>query len=143
MRHALRSAVKQGEPEALQILGFVPATGVRAREIQITPAVASIGQSVTFTVELVNEGTVSKQLLVNLRVHFMKASGRPSPKVFTVKELELGPGGSAQFLKTISLAQHTTRTHYPGHHRVEVLVNGRVSGAGEFDVVAESRVSHL
>jgi 3-methyladenine DNA glycosylase AlkC len=143
VRHALRSAVKQGEPEALQILGFVPATGVRAREIQITPAVASIGQSVTFTVELVNEGTVSKQLLVNLRVHFMKASGRPSPKVFTVKELELGPGGSAQFLKTISLAQHTTRTHYPGHHRVEVLVNGRVSGAGEFDVVAESRVSHL
>jgi 3-methyladenine DNA glycosylase AlkC len=92
VRHALRSAVKQGEPEALQILGFVPATGVRAREIQITPAVASIGQSVTFTVELVNEGTVSKQLLVNLRVHFMKASGRPSPKVFTVKELELGPG---------------------------------------------------
>jgi hypothetical protein len=55
----------------------------------------------------------------------------------------LGRGASAQFLKTISLAQHTTRTHYPGHHRVEVLVNGRVSGAGEFDVVAESRVSHL
>jgi 3-methyladenine DNA glycosylase AlkC len=142
VRHALRSAVKQGDPEALQILGLVPAIGVRVRDIQITPAVASIGQSVTFTVELVNEGTASKQLLVNLRVYFMKASGRPSPKVFAVKELDLEPGGSARLVKTISLAQHTTRTHYPGHHRVEVLVNGRVSGTGAFDVVAESRISH-
>jgi 3-methyladenine DNA glycosylase AlkC len=142
VRHALRSAVKQGDPEALQILGLVPAIGVRVRDIQITPAVASIGQSVTFTVELVNEGTASKQLLVNLRVHFIKASGRPSPKVFAVKELDLEPGGSARLVKTISLAQHTTRTHYPGHHRVEVLVNGRVSGTGAFDVVAESRISH-
>jgi 3-methyladenine DNA glycosylase AlkC len=142
VRHALRSAVKQGDPEALQILGLVPAIGVRVRDIQITPAVASIGQSVTFTVELVNEGTASKQLLVNLRVYFMKASGRPSPKVFAVKELDLEPGGSARLVKTISLAQHTTRTHYPGHHRVELLVNGRVSGTGAFDVVAESRISH-
>jgi hypothetical protein len=62
--------------------------------------------------------------------------------VFTVKELELEPGGSARLVKTISLAQHTTRTHYPGRHRVEVLVNGRVSGTGAFDVVAESRISH-
>ncbi len=139
VRHALRSAVKRGEPEALEILGFVPATGVRVREIHIAPPVVSIGESVTFSVELANEGSTTKQLLVELRVHFVKANGRPSPKVFALKELGLPPWGSARLMKTISLAQHTTRTHYPGQHRVEVVVNGRASGAAVFDVIADSR----
>jgi 3-methyladenine DNA glycosylase AlkC len=140
VRHALRSAVKRGEPEALEILGFLPATGVQVREVHIAPAVASIGDSVTFTLDLSNDGSAMQQLLIELRVHFVKANGRPSPKVFALKELELRPHRSVQLTKAISLAQHTTRTHYPGQHRVEVLVNGRPSATGVFDIVAESRI---
>jgi 3-methyladenine DNA glycosylase AlkC len=143
VRHALRSAVKRGEPEALEILGFVPATGVRVRDIQIAPAVASIGDSVTFTVELGNEAATKQHLLVELRVHFIKANGRSSPKVFALKELDIESGGSARLTKTISLVQHTTRTHYPGQHRVEVLVNGRANGASVFDVIAGSPIRLL
>jgi 3-methyladenine DNA glycosylase AlkC len=140
VRHALRSAVKRGEPEALEILGFLPATGVQVGEIDITPAMASIGDSITFTVELSNEGSATQRLLIELRVHFVKANAHPSPKVFALKELELRPNGSVQLTKKISLAQHTTRTHYPGQHRVEVLVNGRPSATGVFDIVAKSRL---
>jgi 3-methyladenine DNA glycosylase AlkC len=140
VRHALRSAVKRGESEALEILGFLPATGVQVRDIHIAPAVASIGDSITFTVELSNDGSATKQLLIELRVHFVKANGKPSPKVFALKELVLRPNGSVQLSKTISLAQHTTRTHYPGQHRVEVLVNGRPSATSVFDIVAEGRI---
>jgi 3-methyladenine DNA glycosylase AlkC len=140
VRHALRSAVKRGEPEALEILGFLPATGVQVRDVHIAPAVASIGDSITFTVELSNEGSATQRLLIELRVHFVKANARPSPKVFALKELELRPNGSVQLTKKISLAQHTTRTHYPGQHRVEVLVNGRPSATSVFDIVAESRI---
>ena len=140
VRHALRSAVKRGESEALEILGFLPATAVQVREIHIAPAVASIGDSVTFTVDLSNDGSATQQLLIELRVHFVKANTHPSPKVFALKELELRLNGSVQLSKTISLAQHTTRTHYPGQHRVEVLVNGRPSRTGVFDIVAESRI---
>jgi 3-methyladenine DNA glycosylase AlkC len=140
VRHALRSAVKRGDPEALEILGFLPATGVQVRDVHIAPPVASIGDSITFTVELSNEGSATQRLLIELRVHFVKANAHPSPKVFALKELELRPNGSVQLTKKISLAQHTTRTHYPGQHRVEVLVNGRPSATAVFDVVAESRL---
>lgn len=135
VRHALRSAVKRGDPDALQILGFVPAGAVTVRTIDVTPAVVPIGESVTFTVELANEGSSTERLLVDLRVYFVKANGKPSPKVFKVKALELDPQTSARLTKTISFAQHTTRTHYPGLHRVEVLVNGRATGALDFDIV--------
>ena len=139
IRHALRSAVKRGEPAALEILGFGEATAASVREIRVVPAVVPIGESVTFAVELANEGSSTERLLVDLRVHFVKANGRPGPKVFKLKELELQPQASAHLVKTISLAQHTTRTHYPGRHRVEVLVNGRASATYLFDVVAERR----
>jgi 3-methyladenine DNA glycosylase AlkC len=139
IRHALRSAVKRGEPAALEILGFGKATAASVREIRVAPAVVPIGESVTFSVDVTNEGSSTERLLVDLRVHFVKANGRPSPKVFKLKELDLAPHASAELTKTISLAQHTTRTHYPGPHRIEVVVNGRVSAAHVFDVVGERR----
>ncbi len=129
IRHALRSAVKRGDPAALEILGFGEATAAVVREIRVVPAIVPIGETVTVAVELANEGSSTERLLVDLRVHFVKANGRPSPKVFKLKELDLAPHASAELTKTISLAQHTTRTHYPGPHRVEVLVNGRASAA--------------
>ena len=135
IRHALRSAVKRGDPAALEILGYLPAVAVSVRDVHIAPAMVPIGESVTVSVELANDGASTEQLLVDLRVHFVKANGRASPKVFKITELGLEPGESARLAKTISLAQHTTRTHYPGRHRVEVLVNGRASGAQTFDIV--------
>lgn len=62
---------------------------------------------------------------MDLAVHFVKARGEPRPKVFKVRSLTLAPGAEAHLSKTLSLAQHTTRTHYPGRHRVEVLLNGQ------------------
>jgi 3-methyladenine DNA glycosylase AlkC len=136
VRHALRSAVKRGDPEALAVLGYGTDPAVAIRDVRIEPAVARIGGAVTVGVELANEDAGTQRLLVDLRVHFVKASGKTSPKVFKLKELELEAGGSARLAKSISLAQHTTRTHYPGRHRVELLVNGRAREAGAFEVVA-------
>jgi 3-methyladenine DNA glycosylase AlkC len=134
IRHALRSAVKRGDPEALEVLGYEAAT-ISVRDVRVSPAVVPIGGSVTLTAELANETTSRQRLLVDCRVHFIKANGAARPKVFKVKELDLEPDGTARLAKTISLAQHTTRTHHPGRHRVELLVNGQASEAGTFDVI--------
>ncbi len=69
-------------------------------------------------------------VVVDLAVHFVKARGDTKPKVFKLRSLTLEPGGEARLSKTISLAQHSTRTHHPGRHRVDVLLNGNaVPGA--------------
>ena len=36
----------------------------------------------------------------------------------------------------VSLAEMTTRKHYPGTHRVEALINGRVEPLGSFALTA-------
>ena len=71
-------------------------------------------------------------MVVDLGVHFVKASGKATPKVFKLRSLKLEPGASTTIKKRISLAQQTTRTHFPGRHVVDVRINGRVMEAGAF-----------
>jgi hypothetical protein len=56
--------------------------------------------------------------------------------VFKLREVDVPPGAAVRLAKRVSLAQHTTRTHHPGTHRIEVLVNGAVRASAEFEVAA-------
>lgn len=135
VRHALRSAVKRGESEALAVLGFGKPVRVSVRKVRIMPPRPAIGSSIVIACELVNETSTARRLLVDLRVQYVKANGRHSPKVFKLKAVELAPRATLQLKKVLSLAQRTTRTHYPGRHRVELMVNGRAHLLGAFEVV--------
>jgi 3-methyladenine DNA glycosylase AlkC len=57
-------------------------------------------------------------------------------KVFKLAAGELAPGETMPLRKRLSLRQMSTRTHHPGVHRVEALVNGVALPVGEFEVVA-------
>lgn len=125
IRHALRSAVKRGDQGALRILGFGDGDGAEVRRLRAEPTRVTIGDAVRITFDLANTGDSPRSFNADLRVHFVRANGGSGPKVFKVRVVELEPGTSAALTKSISLRQHSTRTHYPGRHRVEVVVNGR------------------
>ena len=135
VRHALRSAVKRGDPEALDILGYGSSEGAIIESVMIEPPEVEIGQRVQVSFGLVNDLATPASYNVDLVVHFVKASGSTSPKVFKVRSVELGPGEGTRLSKTISVAQHTTRTHYPGEHRLDLVVNGSPRTAGSFLLV--------
>lgn len=130
--HALRSAVKRGEPGALKVLGCDQAVKVKMGDVVITPARPAIGGFVRVDFSLRNPGKQSQRIMADLRIHFVKANGKTSPKVFKLKQINLEPGESLAFGKTVSVAVQTTRKPYPGIHRVEVLLNGRPHLLGEF-----------
>lgn len=121
--HALRSLVKRGDPGALAVLGYGDEAKVKLGAITL-PASARIGERLDFDFELVSTGASTQRLLVDFAVHFVKSSGGTSPKVFKLTQLELGPKQRAVVKGRVSLRQHTTRTHFPGAHRLEALVNG-------------------
>lgn len=133
IRHALRSAVKRGEREALEVLGFGPPSGVEARAVAI-PRRVRLGSTVELRFEVLNRSRRSQALEVDLAVHFMKARGETRPKVFKVRSVTLAPGEAVVLDKRISFEQLTTRRHYPGRHPLEVLVNGQALPLGELDV---------
>jgi hypothetical protein len=56
--------------------------------------------------------------------------------VFKGWKLALAPGETRALTKRHSLRPVTTRTLYPGLHRVDVLVNGSAVAAAAFDLRA-------
>jgi 3-methyladenine DNA glycosylase AlkC len=136
IRHALRSAIKRGDAGALGLMGAGDVTGLVVTGSAVDPLQTTIGESVTMMVAVANEGTETRGVMLDLRVHFVKADGRTSPKVFKGASFELAPGATREVRKRISLKQHTTRTHQPGAHAVEAVLNGTTVPIGAFDLVA-------
>jgi 3-methyladenine DNA glycosylase AlkC len=134
VRHALRTLVKKGNQDALEILGFGSDSPAILDEVTCEPKKASIGGNVRIEVTVFNPSQAETGALVDFRVHFVKGKGSTSPKVFKGGERYLGPGERATVRKTISLAQQSTRTHYPGLHRIEVMLNGVTFPGCTFDL---------
>ena len=134
VRHALRSLLKEGNRGALDILGYGDANHIAIEQTQVMPEKASIGGSFSVQFDLVNQDSLPKNYMIDFRVHYIKANGKASPKVFKLKTAELQPGERMTFQKTVSLKELTTRKHYPGVHEVDVIVNGRVEPLGAFEL---------
>lgn len=132
IRHALRSLTKAGHPGALAVLGFGTTGAVEVGDPTIDPGEARIGDRVTISFTVTSLAEHDLPVRVDLRVHYPRARGKTSAKVFQVGTSTIRHGGSATFRKTISLAQMTTRRHFSGPHRVEALVNGEPYQLGSF-----------
>lgn len=137
VEHALRWLVKAGHTGAIRALGFRGGEGIVVTGT-VSPARVNIGDRVTVSISLRNGGQVPCRAAVDYAVHFVKADGRARPRVFKGREVELGPGDSATVERRLSLLQRTTRTHYPGLHRVEAMVNGVAHRLGNFRIRAPS-----
>ena len=155
IRHALRTLVKRGDPAALELLGHAGADHLAVADVTIDPVEVSVGGTVRILATVADTRPVpgalepsasgqgpdesqvesGEEVAVDFVVHFVKANGSSAPKVFKGGRRGLGPGEQVQFTRSVSVAQMSTRTHYPGVHRVEVQVNGRRFDGGQFVVL--------
>jgi 3-methyladenine DNA glycosylase AlkC len=135
IRHALRSAVKRGDAGALRILGFGDAKGPAVQGKRIAPKRVHIGDSITVAFEVANTGTKPSRVMVDFRIHYVKANGTSSAKVFKLKALELAPGESLSVHKKISVNDMSTRKHYAGRPAVDAILNGEIMPLGFFSLL--------
>jgi 3-methyladenine DNA glycosylase AlkC len=138
VEHALRSAVKRGSPGALGLLGYGQKASIAIENVRFEPPRVAIGGRVAISVGLRSRSRAPQSLLVDVAVHFVKANGTTSRKVFKLKRIELPPRGRSELRMVVSLAVHTTRKPQPGVHDVDVIVNGTAHRAGSFRVFATS-----
>ena len=136
IEHALRSAVKRGDPDALKLLGYGKKPAVAIEDVSFAPRRVTIGGKVTVTFTVRSKSREPQDLLVDLAVHFVKARGNSSKKVFKLKRVQLPPRSAIELSNSVSLKIHTTRKPQPGKHSVDVLVNGAAFKVGSFDVTA-------
>ena len=133
VKHALRSLVKQGHTGALKILGYGPPK-VKLVNFEVQTSVVQFGDALEFSFELQSESHKSQKLIVDYVIHFVKANGTRSAKVFKLSLRVLGSGECLQLERMHKIREITTRKYYAGGHRVEVQVNGENLGGGDFEL---------
>jgi len=133
--HALRLLVKQGHHGALSVLGAGAPPEVTVLDVTIDPPSLRIGGRLRVSMTINSVGQTPQDLIADMVVHYVKANGRTSAKVFKLRRQTLAPGQAMQLSKTLSLADMTTRKHHPGRHVVEVQANGQSFALGAFDLL--------
>jgi len=134
LRHALRGLVKAGHPRVWPLLGFDPDPPVRAA-LQSGQSSVRRGGEWKFKVELTNTSAHEIKLVLDYQMHFVRARGPRSAKVFKLRELRLAPGEARLIEKAHSFKPVTTRRDYPGVHKLVLQINGRQGEALEFELL--------
>jgi 3-methyladenine DNA glycosylase AlkC len=124
VKHALRTLIKKGHPRALALLGAGAAPNLVAT-LAITPKRIRLGDTLALAATLVSRSARAQDLIVDYVVHYARASGRDSEKVFKWTAPLLAPGETVTLAKRQTIRDFSTRKHHPGLHRVELQVNGR------------------
>ncbi|SMX34171.1 hypothetical protein [Actibacterium lipolyticum] len=133
-RHALRTLIKQGEPNAMALLGYSTDPAVVAGPVEMNARSVKIGESVEFEITL--KATEDAPLIVDFVIDLVKSNGSSAPKVYKLKQLEMQAGQSITLRKRHKFVKGaTTFTYYPGAHSLHIQLNGKRVATGHFDLV--------
>lgn len=135
VRHALRTLIKQGEPRALALIGVGHGAAVTVRDFTVEPQAVRLGDRIAIAAELASDAPAGQRLVVDYRIHYARAEGRTAPKVFKLKSFELPAGETTRLAISQTIRDFSTRRHYPGRHRVELIVNGQTMAESAFDIL--------
>lgn len=133
LRHASRSLVKRGHNGVMRALGVGEPLRGRA-ELTLSTTRATVGDTIELHVKLRSTTRTPQRLAVDYAVHHVRARGGTSPKVFKGWQLELAPREERELVKRHALRVVTTRSYYPGEHRIELLVNGQPAAEASFEL---------
>ncbi|QDH19580.1 DNA alkylation repair protein [Saccharibacillus brassicae] len=130
VRRGCRGLLRAADPGVLQLFGYAAAASpeqaplLSAASLAVSPGSIRIGESAELRVELRARAGAPLRVRLEYGIDYVKASGRTSRKLFLLSDRTLQSGERFAFVKTQRFADLTTRRHYPGLHRIVLLVNG-------------------
>lgn len=131
LNHALRTLVKQGNEDALTLLGYGHQPSIKVSDFILQYDEVSIGEALIFDFKL--EAKENTKLMIDYIIHFRTKSGTLSPKVHKLKKVSLKKGVSLTLQKKHPFkANMSTRTLYEGEHKVELQINGTLYASSTF-----------
>ena len=136
LRHASRGLIKQGHGDTLAAWGLGQAFEGTV-SLSLDAKQVRVGDSVQLSVTLVSTSPQPQTLELDVRVHYRKADGRLSPKVFKGTRLSLSPGEHRVWHKAVSFKPVSTRRLHPGPQGIDVQLNGQPHGALSLRLLAD------
>ena len=134
IRHGCRGLIKSGRPEVFPLLGFTADPEIVVSPLRLNPRMLKIGESLQFSCKINSKARKTQRLAIDFTIHYVKANGKTSAKIFKLCEKSLKPGETLRLAKSHSFLDRSTRRHFAGQHRIELVVNGNVHRVGKFEL---------
>jgi 3-methyladenine DNA glycosylase AlkC len=136
VKRACRTMLKAGNKRAMLLFGFGDPKSLHIENFKLAKKTAKIGDKVEFSFELNVKTRKKSKVRLEYVVHFAKAGGKTSKKVFQLIEKTHAPG-KHELKRNHSFADMSTRKHYPGKHRISIIVNGVEKADAELTLKAK------
>jgi 3-methyladenine DNA glycosylase AlkC len=130
--HSLRTLVKDGNNEALGMLGYGK-PDIKVKEFEIFTPLVHMGEYLEFEFYVVSNK--EQNLLIDYLIHFVKANGNLSSKTFKISKKKFKKGEVLKVKKKQLFREMTTRKFYSWEHFVELQINGESFGKRGFELV--------
>ena len=139
-RHALRTLLKKGDPDALTLIGYhPPASGhIELQGLKLASKTIAFGGQLQFSFSLKNtHKQKTQQLMIDYVLHHRRKTGQLHPKTFKLTTKNLAPAEKILIQKSHSFKNVTVRSYYPGQHALEIMVNGKIYSKIIFQLLPE------
>ncbi|HXH73459.1 MAG TPA: hypothetical protein VNJ08_00740 [Bacteriovoracaceae bacterium] len=136
--HALRTLIKKGHKDALEIMGVMGKAKVKISALMLNQKEYKLGDKLEFQVKLTSTSTKVQKIIIDYLIDFMKSNGTKSSKIFKFKTFELKAGESINLKKSHNLKPITTMTYYHGLHHLMIQVNGDVIAQADWRLSLKS-----
>ena len=134
VRHSLRTLVKQGNSEAMRMLGVSHEPRVSVANFKV-PKMVKMNTALEFSFDI--KADEDADIIADYIIYFQNKLGKlNSKKVFKLKRVSLAKGKSTVLIKRHMLREHmTTRKLFRGKHELGIQINGKSFGKKTFLIV--------
>lgn len=131
IKHSLRTLIKQGNLGAMVLLGFSHKPDITIQKFK-APKEVKMNSYLQFSFDI--QAKSDANLVVDYILYFQNKNGKlNNKKVFKIKAINLKKDQTATIQKKHMLRQFmTTRTLYPGIHKLQIQINGEIFKDFEF-----------
>lgn len=144
VRHGCRTLIRKADPEIMELFGYAPQTEemplVTSAAIFVEPSVIRMGESCELKYGLTVRAGEPVRIRIEYGIDFVKAGGKTSRKAFLWSDKTVTGGTRLAGTRTHRFADLTTRRHYPGVHRITLLVNGQEAASAELKLESSAEV---
>jgi 3-methyladenine DNA glycosylase AlkC len=123
IKHGFRTLLKKGNAEAMQHFGNHKIPTAAVTDLKCNKKI-TIGESLTFEFKLHHQEKKAVQMRLDYAIYYMKSNGKQSKKVFRMNDGLFEKNKHYPFIKKQHFKDLTTRKHYPGAHKLAIIING-------------------
>lgn len=128
VRQGCRTLIRKANPEALELFGYAKTDDVGSLTsnavLSVQPIRLKIGESCELQYELIIREGEPVRMRIEYGIDFVKARGQTSRKLFLLSDKTVSGGTRLTGTRSHNWSDLTTRLHYPGEHRIVLVVNG-------------------